>query len=103
MQRFGDLLSATLASQQLTQREFARRAHMPYPNLSEIIAGRRKPPMRRLNRWLEVLAIPADQREAWRRTAALAHAKAEVHELVKDLESQIDGLRQQLGATSKPT
>ncbi|HAT11448.1 MAG TPA: hypothetical protein DCS97_12840 [Planctomycetes bacterium] len=85
MRPFGELLAETLADRQMTQKSFAQRTKTPISNVNEVISGVRKPPLRRLAKWLEVLEVPAREREAWRQAAAVAHAKPEIREVIETL------------------
>jgi transcriptional regulator with XRE-family HTH domain len=85
MRPFGELLAEALANRQMTQKAFAQRTKTPISNLNEVVTGVRKPPLRRLPKWLEVLEVPAREREMWRQAAAVAHAKPEIREVIETL------------------
>ncbi len=87
METFGPYFERALAKAGLSQREFARRAHCKQQALSEIIAGRRKPPLKHVARWAAVLEGHID-RKTFEEFAALAHSPPLIQQLVAKLRRQ---------------
>lgn len=89
MQPFGELLAEALRRTALSQRAFAARTGTPLSTVNEVIAGRRKPPRRRIAAWAEALDLDAERRQAWERAALLAHADPALAAWIADLEAEL--------------
>lgn len=90
---FGRLLEQALRRKGLSQNQFARRVAVPRSVISEIVRGRRKPPVRRAVGWMDALDIPANERLSWRRAIALARADPILAVWLDELEAENQRLK----------
>lgn len=88
-QTFGELLGSAIARSGMTRQVFAKRTHTAVSTISEVIMGRRKPPLRRVTTWATVLALSEDECRTWKITAAIAHARPEVQDFIDELQARI--------------
>lgn len=96
MHAFGAALRAHLERIGTTRARFAATVGVGRSLITDIIAGRRAPPMARVDAWADALRIPKPERRQWRRLAALAHAHPEVQELVAELEAELARREQEI-------
>ncbi len=89
---FGDLLRQVILSKNASVSAWAQRVELTHGQISNIIAGRRCPPLDQLERWCDELGLIEDVRARFLQLAWLAHAPAEVCAMVKRFEEQIDAL-----------
>ena len=75
---FGVVLHRLIKAKGWTIEAFAERVDDSQPNISAIKNGRRAPPLKKVERWAEVLGITGEQREFFMDLAALANAPKRV-------------------------
>lgn len=96
MEPFTQVFAQALARAGMTRLAFAKRSKTPVSTVSEVLHGHRKPPLKRIERWADVLEIPQAERLQWRRLAALCHAPPEVSVWVEGLISHTHKLENRL-------
>lgn len=79
---FPEQLAAVLKRKQWSQRAFAARIGVTQAFVSHLLAGRRRPPLDDLDRWMRVLHLGTDDADALRLAAHLAHASPWLRALV---------------------
>lgn len=87
MADFGTQLAAAITARGLTRFAFARQASCPVSLVSEVIRGRRKPPLARLEAWSRLLLATDAERLAFVRAGALVHAPEVVQCWVAELRA----------------
>jgi len=104
---FGTALAAAMEAADMTQMRFAAKVGLNQGQLSRVIAGKRRPPLKELSKWFEVLGLTKAKRDHLHLLAHLAHAtpwlRTYVHALLRhsgDLSPDIswDGRRSGLVA-----
>lgn len=82
---FGTALATALEAAEMTQMRFAAKVGLNQGQLSRVIAGKRRPPLKDLPKWFEVLGLTKAKRDHLHLLAHLAHAtpwlRAYVHAL----------------------
>ena len=89
MPRFGDLLLARLAARGRSIRAYAVAVGRDDGFMSRVLHGKRRPPLRELARWYDVLSIPAAERPAFDEAAQLCHAPPAIAALVECLRQDL--------------
>lgn len=86
---FGNLLLKLISRNGFSLRGFARRSGMTVSTLSQIVNGKRTPPLARLPLWIEILTPDTRQRDDLSLLANLSHASPEVAALVMHLRQRV--------------
>ena len=81
---FGILLASLLTQRNATQRAFARAVKCAQPTVASVISGRRKPPVRQLERWADHFALEGDDRYAFLIFGNAEHATPWLGDYVRD-------------------
>ncbi len=89
---FGDLLRQVILSKNASVSAWAQRVELTHGQISNIIAGRRCPPLDQLERWCDELGLVDDVRARFLQLAWLAHAPTQVGTMVERFEAQIEAL-----------
>ncbi|MBN8523811.1 MAG: helix-turn-helix transcriptional regulator [Planctomycetes bacterium] len=84
---FGMHLAAAIEAKGHTRLAFARLAGCPTSLVSEVIRGKRKAPLARLESWSRLLFQTEAERLAFVRAGALAHAPAVIQAWVAELRT----------------
>jgi transcriptional regulator with XRE-family HTH domain len=77
MLSFGALLASLLDRREFSTRSFARAVKSSKSSISGITNGERTPPLDRLEKWCDVLALRGAERQHFLDLAALAHLPQE--------------------------
>ena len=91
MPPFGPLLTGYLTAAGLSQRAFAKAARTPLSTINAVIAGRRKPPKRRLATWARILGLRSRAFDEFLVAGFLCHAPPEVSAALERLRAPADG------------
>jgi transcriptional regulator with XRE-family HTH domain len=86
--RFGEYLAAALTKAGHTQTSFAKKVGQEQSVISAVILGKRKPPLKHMSKWVDVLGKAVD-RAQFLELALLANCPVEIQELVEDLRNQL--------------
>lgn len=70
---FGDMLAARIEGAGLTRIAFAKEVESSSGFMTDVIKGRRTPPLDRLDRWIEVLGLSPKEADQFRFLAGVAH------------------------------
>ena len=89
---FGVLLRQHITRKGFSLRGFARQSGMTVSTLSQIVNGKRTPPLTRVPLWIELLTPDTRQRDDLSLLAYLSHASPEVVTLVMNLRQQVSQL-----------
>ncbi|TVR11401.1 MAG: XRE family transcriptional regulator [Planctomycetota bacterium] len=88
MGNFGVMLRKTLEDKGLTQTTFAQSVNADQGFVSQVINGRRRPPLGHVETWATALDLKGPERDAFLLAAHLDHTPAPVVERLKTLEAQ---------------
>jgi transcriptional regulator with XRE-family HTH domain len=94
---FGELLRHAIVSKNTSISGWAQRVGCTHGQISNIIAGRRSPPLEQLDRWCAELGLADQARERFVNLAYLAHAPEQVRALVERLEARVEGAEREVG------
>ena len=94
---FGELLRHAIVSKNTSISGWAQRVGCTHGQISNIIAGRRSPPLEQLDRWCAELGLADQARERFVNLAFLAHAPEQVRALVERLEARADAAEREAG------
>ena len=92
MAAYGEMLKSLIAQKGYGLREFAQRVGYAHSNISAIMAGRRPPPLDRIERWADALGLDGQERQEFLEEAYLAHAPQQVRHIVDRMRVEIDSL-----------
>src|SRR3954468_16926301 len=87
---FGELLRHAIVSKNTSISGWAQRVGCTHGQISNIIAGRRSPPLDRLDQWCAELGLAEQARERFVVLACLTHAPDQVRTLVTGLEQRVE-------------
>lgn len=94
---FGQLLKQELARKAMSALAYAQRlGYRRNGFVSNVISGKRTPPLDKLDTWMDALDLPAAERAEWWLQANLAHAPEAVREDHRRLLARIATLEGQL-------
>jgi transcriptional regulator with XRE-family HTH domain len=91
-QGFTDIFAAALEQAQILRKDFAAKAGTSPGFITDVIQGRRTPPMDRINQWAEILGLTGRKREAFFDLAAIAHLPPEAQPRFLSILQRIDKL-----------
>jgi len=89
---FAVIFQRALERSKLSQRQFALAVPCNQTLVSKVLRQERTPPLDRLDRWMQVLHLPQDERESFRLAALLAHAPPELVKMWTVMESKLAAL-----------
>jgi hypothetical protein len=96
MMRFGTLLKHHIAASGRSISAWARMVGITQGFASNLMAGRRTPPLRELEAWADSLALADEERQRFLDLAAIAHLPAAAQARLVDLLEDAAGLRMRL-------
>lgn len=77
--RFGPYLGSAIKKAGLSRRNFAKIVGYASPNIDQVVAGKRVPPIAQLDKWSKALGGAVDP-ALFRELALLEHTPAEIRE-----------------------
>jgi len=86
--RFGEYLAEAITRAGLSQRQFALRVGYRQQNISQIVHGKRVPPIRHIDKWAKALGAAVDP-VVFRQLALLSHCPPEIQEELRLLKEQL--------------
>jgi transcriptional regulator with XRE-family HTH domain len=95
-QAFGPFLQLALDRKMMSQREFAKRAHSSSASLSQIISGKRTPPLDQIDNWANILDLKGEDRVSFLELACLEHCPEPLRQEYLRMKGQILRLEQRL-------
>jgi transcriptional regulator with XRE-family HTH domain len=95
MRLFGNLLKAHISASGRSISEWARTVGITQGFASNLLAGRRTPPLRELEAWADSFGIAGDERQRFIDLAAIAHLPDTAQERLVALLDDAAGLRAQ--------
>jgi transcriptional regulator with XRE-family HTH domain len=95
---FGELLAHHLAKNGLSQSDLSRRVGDPQAWISQIIKGKRTPPLDRIESWADALHLTGPERERFILEAHLAHCTPVIAARFRQLEATISALEARMDA-----
>jgi len=93
MMLFGSLLKHHIAASGRSLSAWARTVGITQGFASNLLAGRRTPPLRELESWADSLGIAGEERQRFIDLAAIAHLPATAQARMVDLLDDAAGLR----------
>lgn len=86
---FGQILARALASNGLSQRDFARQVRTSGVFVSMLIRGKRRAPLPSVDRWAGVLKLSGADRREFSLQAQLTHCPIAIRRMVTRLRRQV--------------